>query len=148
MPSKNFTNLSQHVAKAAIDFSAVTVKALLINTTIPTEANLDAWINRSDVSNEHAASGGYAAGGFDCDTVVGAVDATNNSTDITITPVVGNGNPAYTNSTISSAGAIIYVSTGNAANDKLIGFVDFDGTVSSIDGDFKIAFSTPIIISV
>lgn len=62
MASANFTNLPRALAKADIDFDTATFKVMLV-TSIPSEANLDAWANRSDVTNEHAASGNYAAGG-------------------------------------------------------------------------------------
>jgi len=143
MASQNFTNLADHLARAKIDFSAVTIKALLINTTVPTETDLDTWVDRDDVTNEHAISGGYLAGGFDCTVVVEALDTVNNKVSVTITPT---NIPTYTNATISSKGSIIYVSTGLAANDLLIGFVDFNGTVSIVDGDYTVVFLDPLDI--
>ena len=148
MPSQNFTLLSQALAKAQIDFSTVTVKALLINTTVPTEANFDAWQFRSDVTNEHAATGNYVTGGFACTATVNAADTTNNLTGVTIIPTVGNGAAVFTNSTIDSNGAIIYVDTGLATTDRLITFVDFGATISSVNGDFKVTFSDDLNISV
>ena len=61
MASTNFTNLTDHLAKAAINFSTDSFKCMLV-TSVPSEANFDAWVNRSDVTNEHAATGGYTAG--------------------------------------------------------------------------------------
>lgn len=149
MASQNFTNLSQHLANADIDFGAGTFKALLIDdVAIPTETQFDTWVDRADVTTEHAVSGNYVAGGFACTATVNAVNTTDNKTGVTIIPTVGNGNAVFTSATISSKGAIIYLSTGTAANDLLIGFVDFSGTVASTNGDYNVTFSTDLEISV
>jgi len=152
MASQNFTNLSQHQAKGTIDFSADTFYALLINTTVPSEANLDAWVFRSDVTDEHAVSGNYTAGGFACTATVDALDTANNRTPVTIVPAVGNGNAVFSSSTISSNGALIFRRVGadltTPADDELVAFVDFGGTITSTNGDFNVTFSTPIYINV
>ncbi len=152
MASANFTNLSQYIANANIDFGAGTFKAMLMDDGItPTEIELDTWIDRADVDTadrEHAVSGNYVAGGFDCTATVNATDTTNNLTGITIVPTVGNGNAVFSSSTISSVGAIIYLSTGVAANDLLISFVDFNGTITSTNDDFKVTITNDLEISV
>jgi len=145
MASQNFTNLASHLANASIDFSSVTIKALLINETIPSEANLDAWVDRADVTNEHAISGNYVAGGFACTRVLEALDTGNNKISVTITPT---NTPVFSNATISSKGAIIYVSTGVEANDLLIGWVDFGSTITSTNGDYTVTFTDTLDIMV
>ena len=142
MSSANFTNLTDHLARARINFATDTFKAALVSS-IPTEANLDAWDFRNDITNEVAATGGYTAGGFDVTASVGAVDTTNNRTPVTFSAA----SPTYTNSTITAVGCIIYKSTGNAAADPIAHYVDFDGTVSSTNGNFTISFSTPLYIN-
>jgi len=142
MASANFSNITDHLAKAAVNFSTDTFKAVLV-TSVPSEANLDAWVNRSDVTNEHAATGGYTTGGFAVTASVGTVDTTNNRTAVTFTC----GNPTYSSATISAVGCIIYKSTGTASTDKLLHFVDFGGTVSSSNGTFTVSFSTPLYIN-
>lgn len=142
MASANFLNLTDHLARGAINFASDTFKSMLV-TSVPSEANLDAWVNRSDVTNEHAATGGYAAGGFAVTASVGAVDATNNRTSVTFSC----SNPVYTGATLSAVGAIIYKSTGSAATDKLVSFVDFGGTVSSTSGNYSVTFSDPLHIN-
>lgn len=73
------------------------------------------------------------------------MDAVNNKVPITFAPTTAN--PQYTGSTISSVGAIIYLSTGTAANDLLVAFVDFGGTVSSSSGNYSVTFSTALDIT-
>lgn len=149
MASQNFTNLSDHLARAKIDFSTVTVKGLLIdNVAVLTETQLDTWVDRADVTNEHAVSGNYVDGGFACTVTIGAVDTATNKTPIDIIPTAGNGAAVFSNSTISSLGCILYVSTGVEANDLLICFVDFGGEVNSSDADFKVTLSTDLEVSV
>ena len=142
MASANFRNLPVALAKAQIDFSTATFKALLV-TAVPSESNLDTWVDRADVTTEHAASGAYTTGGFAVTASVGAVDTANNRVDITFAA----SNPVFTESTISAAGAIVYVSTGVAANDLLVAFVDFGATVESTNGDYSVTFSSPLRIT-
>lgn len=142
MASSNFRNLPLALALGQIDFSNATFKALLV-TAVPSESELDTWVDRVDVTTEHAATGAYTTGGFAVTASVGAVDATNNRVDITFSAT----NPVFSTSTISAVGAIVYVSTGTAANDLLVAFVDFGATVSSTNGDFSVTFSTPLRIT-
>jgi len=142
MASANFTNLTDHLAKAAVNFSTDTFKAILV-TAVPSESDLDTFINRSSVATEHAATGGYTAGGFAVTASVGAVDTTNNRVAVTYTCA----SPTYSSATLSAVGCIIYKSTGSAATDKLLHFVDFGGTVSSTAGNYTVTFSTPFYIN-
>lgn len=142
MASTNFTNITDHLAKAAVNYSTDTFKAVLV-TSVPTEGNFDAWVNRSDVTNEHGATGGYTTGGFSVTASVGAVDTTNNRVPVTFTCA----NPTYSGATLSAAGCIIYKSTGTSSTDKLLHFVDFGGTVSSTAGNFTVTFTTPLYIN-
>ena len=61
MASANFTYLCEHLANARINFATDTLKAVIVSS-IPTEANLDAWDFLNDVTNEIAAGGGYTTG--------------------------------------------------------------------------------------
>lgn len=141
MASSNFLALTDHLARAGINFAADSFKVLLVSAA-PSEANLDAWANRSDVSNEVTGTG-YTAGGVAIALTVGSVDAANNR--LAITPA--NLAPGWTGATITAVGAVIFKSTGNAATDKLVTFVDFGGTVSSTNGNYAITFSAPLYIN-
>lgn len=140
MASANFRNLPDHLARAAVNFASDSFKVLLVSS-VPSEANLDAWVNRSDVTNEVTGTG-YAAGGVAVTATVGAVDTTNNRVGVTF----GNLAPGWTG-TITAVGAIIYKSTGTASTDKLVQFVDFGGTVSSTAAAYNVTFSAPLYIN-
>jgi len=142
MASTNFTNLPDHLARAAVNFASDTFKAILV-TAVPSESDLDTFINRSSVTTEHATTGGYNAGGFSVTASVGAVDTANNRVAITYTCA----SPTYSSATLSAVGCIIYKSTGSAATDKLLHWVDFGGTVSSTSGNYTVTFSTPFYIN-
>lgn len=141
MASANFTNLPRHLAKADIDFDTATFKVLLVSS-VPSEANLDAWVYRSDVGNEITGTG-YSAGGISQAFTLDAVDTTNNRQSVTWTNIT-NG---WTSATFSAVGAIIYQNVGSAATDRLLHFVDFGGTVSCTSGNFSITYSTPFYIN-
>jgi hypothetical protein len=141
MASANFTNLPRALAKADIDFDTATFKVLLVSA-IPSEANLDAWANRSDVTVETTGAG-YTAGGIAQAFTLDALDTTNNRQPVTWTNIV-NG---WTASTFSAVGAIIYKNSGLATTDTLLHFVDFGATVSCTAGNFSITYSAPLYIN-
>jgi hypothetical protein len=142
MASANFRSLPLALANADIDFATGAFKALLV-TAVPDETALDTWVDRADVTSEHAASGGYPTGGYAVTAVVSAVDTTNNRVSITFDAA----DPVDTLTTISSVGLIVYLDTGVAANDLLVSFVDFGGTVASTNGDYTLTFTTPLYIN-
>lgn len=141
MASANFSNLPLHLANGAINFGTASFKCMLM-TAVPSEANLDAWVNRSDVTGE-ATGTGYTAGGVAVTATVSAVDTTNNRVSITFSNLA----PGWTSSTISAAAAIVYVNTGTSTTDKLVTMVDFGGTFSSVSGNFSVTFNTPLYIN-
>lgn len=143
MASANFTNLTYAVATGQINFSSDSFKALLV-TELPDETDIDAWIDRADVTGEHAATGGYTAGGFVL-TVAGVTkDTDNNRTAITFEAA----DPTYEDVTLAGVvGCIIYKSTGTAANDLLVSLVDFGSAKSVTGGNFRVTFATPLYIN-
>lgn len=139
MASANYSNLPLHLANGAINFSTASFKCLL-HSSVPSEANLDAWVNRSDVTNEVTGTG-YAAGGTAVTATVSAVDATNNRVSITFS------NPSWSASTITALAASVYLNSGSATTDKLVSMIDFGGSVSSTNGTFTVTISTPLYIN-
>jgi len=147
MASRNFLRLASNMANADVDFGAGAFKALLVDgANVPDETALDTWNDRADVLNEHPATGGYVAGGFGVTVDSITDDAPNDRVAVTITPT--DVNPQYSSSTISSQAAIIYLDTGVAANDVLVGMVDFGSVIASDNGDFNVTFNTPLYINV
>ena len=142
MASANFTNLADHLAKARINFDSDTFKAVLV-TSVPSAANLDAWDFLNDVSNEVAAGGEYATGGFAVTAVVGAVDTVNDRVPVTYSAA----SPTYSASTITARGCIIYKDTTVASTSPIAHFVDFGEDKVSDNGDFTVTFDTPFYIN-
>ena len=141
MPSANFRNLPDHLARCAFSFATAPFKCNLVSS-VTSEANLDSWINLSDVTNQISGTG-YTAGGVAVTATVGAVDTTNNRVPITFT----NLNPGWTGSTLTAAAAIVYQDTGTASTSKLVTMVDFGGNTSSTSGNFNVTFSNPLYIN-
>ena len=141
MASRNFTHLTQHLARARVDYGADAFKAIIVGA-IPTETQLDTWDFLNDLTIEIGASGGYSAGGFIVTPTVGSIDAANNRIPITFAAAT----PTYENATISGVGCVIYKVGGNAASSPLLHFVDWNGTVTSTNGNFQATFSTPFFI--
>ena len=142
MASKNFTNLPRALAKGEVNFSSMSCKVLLL-TSVPTEGNLDGWVNRSDLSGEVANGNGYATGGIAQSFTLDALDTTNNKQTVTYANI-SNG---WTSATISAAAAVIYKDSGNASTDTLLHVVDFGGTVTCTNGNFSITYTTPFEIA-
>lgn len=141
MASRNFTNLADHLARARINLATGTFKAVIV-ASIPSEANLDAWDFLNDVSIEIAAGGGYSAGGFAVTPTLGAVDAANNRVPVTYAAAT----PTYAASTITGVGCIVYQVEGTAAASPLLHFIDWNGTITSTNGNFQANFLTPLYI--
>ena len=139
MASANYSNLPLHLANGAINFGSASFKCLL-HSSVPSEANLDAWVFRSDVSNEVTGTG-YTAGGTAVTATVSAVDTTNNRVSITFS------NPSWSTATITALAASVYQNVGTAGTDKLISMIDFAGTVTSTAGTFTVTISTPLYIN-
>lgn len=145
MASANFTNLAKHIldGNTIFDGSTHSYKCLLVSGAGTVLSNLDAWNDRADVTNEVTGTG-YTAGGVAVTHSQGAVNTTDNSCTVTF----GNLAPGWASSTITAEGAIIYRTTGVAANDLLVAFVDFGGAVASTSGDFNITFTSGLTLDV
>ena len=141
MPSTVFSNFSRNLALARHNFSSDTLKVLLVSS-VPSEANLDTWISRADVTNEITGSG-YTAGGIAQAYTLNAVDTTNNRTTLTLT----NNPTAWTTATFSTVGAIVYKNSGVAATDYLIEFIDFGGTQTVTAATFALTYTSDFIIA-
>lgn len=142
MASANFRTLALHLANAGINFGTASFKTLLVSA-VPSETQLDTWANRSDVTSEITGTG-YTAGGVAQAVTVGALDTANNRVPINLADLTN----AWTGATISAVGAIVYQSTGSAATDKLVAFIDFGGTVGVTGGSYSIDYTSPIYLNV
>jgi len=141
MASANFTHLARIAVTPGFDWSTVTCKAMLVSA-VPSQANLDAWEFRSDVTTEITGTG-YTAGGKSQPFTVSAIDTTNNRQEIAYTSMVN----AWTGATFNTVGAIIYIDTGLASTDNLLHFLDFGGTKSPAADPFGYSFNTQFYVN-
>lgn len=131
MASLIYTSCLDDLAKGAIDFDTDTFKTLLVTSSYT--ANKDTHTRRSDVTNEVTGTG-YTAGGVTTACSV-SKDTANDKVTLTFA------SPSWPSSTITARAAVIYKSTGTAANDPLVGYIDFGGDVLSSGGTFSISQS-------
>ena len=138
MASGNALILTKRMADA---YFTGTFKFLLVSS-VPSEANFDAYDFRDDVANEVTGTG-YTSGGVSATVTVGSVDTTNDRTPVTITDLTN----AWTSSTISAVGGWLYKVVGSSSTDQLVCFVDFGGTVTSTAGNYSVTFTAPIYVN-
>jgi hypothetical protein len=117
-----------------VDFDTDSFKLMLVTSTYTPDK--DAHQDRADVTNEVSGTG-YTSGGAAVSVTV-TQDNANDRVDIDFASVT------FSSSTITAAGAVIYKSTGNAATDTVICYLDFGGDVSSTAGDFTVNVTTPL----
>ncbi len=140
MASANASNLPLKLAQA---YFTGTWKVMLV-TAAPSEAELDAWDFRNDVTNEHPATGGYTAGGFTVTIDSITLDTTNNRAVVTFSAP----NPTLTGVTLSGVvGAWLYKAVGTAATDELASFIDYGSSKGVTGGNFTHTFSSPLYIN-
>ena len=138
MASGNALILTKRMADA---YFTGTFKFLLVSS-VPSEANFDAYDFRDDVANEVTGTG-YTSGGVSATVTVGSVDTTNDRTPVTITDLTN----AWTSSTISAVGGWLYKVVGSSSTDQLVCFVDFGGTVTSTAGNYSVTFTAPLYVN-
>lgn len=141
MASALFTNYTRNLTIGRHNFSLDTLKVMLVSS-VPSEANLDSWVARSDATNEVTGTG-YTAGGIAQAYTLNAVDTTNNRETITLTNITSG----WTATTVTYSGAIYYKDSGSAATDYLIGFVDFGTSTPVTNGTIDITYTSDLILT-
>jgi len=134
MASIIYNSALDDAVKGNIDFDTDTFKIILVTSSYV--ADKDAHTKRSDVTNE-AVGFGYTTGG-ETTTVTVTKDTANDRIDIDFSDV------AWPNTTLTAAGAVIYKSTGTAATDNLVAYLDFAGDVTSTNGTFTVDITSPL----
>jgi len=129
MASFIFNSFWDDLSRASINLASDTFKAMLVNSSYV--ADKDAHLKRSSVTNEVSGTG-YTAGGATV-TVTLAKDTTNDRETATFS------SPSWTSSTLTVRGAVIYKSTGTAANDPLVCYIDFGATRATSNETLSIA---------
>jgi len=117
-----------------INLETDTLKAMLVTSAYAPD--VDAHNRRDDITNEVVGTG-YVAGG-EAITCTVTQDNGANKAVATFDDVV------WETSSITARGAVIYKSTGVAANDQLIGYIDFGSDKTSVGSDFTLHLTAPL----
>jgi len=121
----------KNVADNNIDLDADTFKLMLVTSSYTPD--VDAHADRADVTNEVAGTG-YTTGGATVSTTATTQDNTNDLCKFDGDDV------QWGSSSITARGAVLYKSTGVAANDLLVKYFDFGADKTSDNGNFDVIF--------
>jgi hypothetical protein len=135
MASLVYNSCIRNAVTGQIDFDTDTFYMMLVTSTYTPDQ--DTHLDRADVTNEVTGTN-YTSAGQAVTVTVGAVDTANDRVDISFADVT------WASSTITAAAAVVYKSTGTAADDLLVAYLDFGGDVSSTSGDFTVSTTTPL----
>jgi hypothetical protein len=123
-----------------LDNAAVEVKVALVTSSYTPD--IDTHEDYADITNEVANGNGYTTGGV----VLANKAVTKDTTDDE--GVFDADNAAWTDSTITARGAVVYVDTGTDSTSILIAYFDFGEDKVSSAGTFTIAWNAEGIINV
>lgn len=123
-----------------LDNAAVEVKVALVTSSYTPD--IDTHEDYADITNEVANGNGYTTGGV----VLANKAVTKDTTDDE--GVFDADNAAWTDSTITARGAVVYVDTGTDSTSILIAYFDFGEDKVSSSGTFTIAWNAEGIINV
>ncbi len=128
-----YNAFKKNIMNGGIDIDTDTIKIALVTSSYT--PNIDTHEDFADVTNEVEGTG-YTAGGATLAGVTVTADTTDDE------GVADANDVTWSSSTITARGAIIYKSTGTAANDLLICYIDFGSDKTSSSGDFTIGFNS------
>lgn len=131
MASLYYNNFWEALAKGDIDFDTHTFKAMLVTTSYTPDQDSHAF--RSDITGE-ASGTGYTAGGQTLDSITITQNNTSNRADIDFA------DETFSTVTVTNVkGYVVYKSTGVAATDILVCYIEFtEGAQSTSAGNFTI----------
>lgn len=127
------------LANNDIDLDADTFKLMLVTSAYTPD--VDTHADRADVTNEVSGTG-YTAGGA---TVANTAVTQDNTNDLA---KFDGDDVTWANSTITARGAVMYKSTGTAANDLLVKYFDFGSDQSSSNANFAVQFGAGGILTI
>lgn len=134
-----YNAFKKNIMNGGIDLDTNTIKVALVTSSYT--PNADTHEDMADVTNEVANGNGYTTGGAELANKAVTADTTDDE------GVFDADDVTWSNSTITARGAVIYKSTGTAANDLLIAYIDFGSDKVSASGNFVIAWADEGIIN-
>lgn len=138
MSNQVYNSFKRDSMAGVFNLSADTLKVVLVTSAYTPD--IDNHSKYSDITNE-VIGVGYTTSGATLAGVIVSTDLTGDRSILDANDVT------WVSSTITAAGAVIYKANGSAATSPLIGFVDFNGTKSSSNGDFVIQWNASGILT-
>ncbi len=134
-----YNSFKRDIMNGAIDLDTDTINVMLVTSSYT--PNQDSHTKRSDVTDE-VSGAGYSTGGSALASKVVSVDNTDNEGVFTAADL------AWTTSTITARGAVLYKARGGASSaDELIAYIDFGSDKVSTAGTFTIAWNAEGILN-
>ena len=137
MANATYNIFKKSIMNGGIDLDTDTLKVMLVTDSYTPD--IDADLDRADVTNEITGDG-YTEGGATLGSVTITQDDTNDR------GVFDAADTTWASSSITARGAVIYLSTGTAADDLLIAYKDFGADKTSSNGNFTITWSADGIL--
>jgi len=132
MASVIYNSYLKKIGDGSIDFDTDTIKVALVTSAyVP---NIDTHDFFDDLTNE-VTGAGYTAGGATLGSKTVTVDTSNDSA------IYDGDDVSWTTSTFTTAGAVIYKSTGVASTSPLIQYIDFGSSQITSASTFRIIWN-------
>lgn len=138
MASVIYNAFKKNIMNGGIDLDTDTIKVALVTSSY--SPNIDTHEDMADVTNEVTGTG-YSAGGATLANKTVTADTVDDE------GVFDADDVTWSSSTITARGAVVYKSTGTAANDLLICYIDFGSDKSSSSGNFTITWNSEGIVN-
>jgi hypothetical protein len=139
MASVIYNSFKRDIMNGAIDLDTDTINVMLVTSSYTVD--IDSHTKRSDITNE-VVGAGYSSGGSALASKAVTVDNTDNE------GVFDAADLAWTTSTITARGAVLYKARGGASSaDELICFIDFSTDKISTVGTFTIQWAAEGILN-
>lgn len=138
MSNQVYNSFKKNSMVGSINLSADTIKVALVTSAYTVD--IDAHQFYSDITGE-VVGAGYTTSGATLSGITITTDLTNDRSVFDASDVT------WASSTITAAAAVIYKANGTPASSPLIGFIDFNGSKSSSNGDFVIQWNADGILT-
>lgn len=133
-----YNSFKAKIMDGSIDLDTDTIKVALVTSSYTPDQDAHDFFD--DITNEVVGTG-YTAGGASLANKAVTADNTDNE------GVFDADDVAWTTSTITARGAVIYKSTGTAGTSPLICYLDFGADKVSTAGTFTIAWNAEGILN-
>ena len=135
-----YNSFKQNIMNGNIDLDTDTIKVALVTSSYT--VSQDDHEDYADITNEVANGNGYTTGGATLASKAVTKDNTDNE------GVFDAADTAWTSSTITARGAIVYKASGVAGTSWFIRYIDFGSNQVSTAGTFTLQWNAEGIINI